>query len=194
MIMKVIKTFSLFFALYALLSCVGNMNPTGGNSTPDYPFYITTEAMWVKKIRVPAGTKLLYEEQFMKNGQQDHIMREEKLTEITFPEGSTLDWGGVPISSIMQFFNTDMHGFSVYGAFDKLDPSKKTKFAELWESCSTDIGITVKNTDDWSFNPQNITDVESCSVNYQRYFKADTHQQKFLDEIYQELLQVGRSK
>ena len=51
----------------ALLSnlgaCVGNMNPTGGNSRPDYPYYITTQPMIVKKINVPIGTKLEYEEQ-----------------------------------------------------------------------------------------------------------------------------------
>lgn len=37
----------------ALLSnlgaCVGNMNPTGGNGRPDYPYYTTTQPMIVKK-------------------------------------------------------------------------------------------------------------------------------------------------
>jgi hypothetical protein len=36
-------------------ACVGNMNPTGGNGRLDYPYYIATQPMIVKKI--PASNR-----------------------------------------------------------------------------------------------------------------------------------------
>lgn len=170
---------------------MGSMNPTGGNSSPDYPYFITNEALVVKKILVPKGTKLLYEEQFFKKGEQDQLMSENKLETIEFPVGETMDWGGVPVTSITKFFNSEMRGFTVYADFNKLRNDKKTKFSELWQSCSDDLGITVKNIDDWSFNTKNIANVESCSVSYQRYFKEDSTQQNFLDNMYAELIKIG---
>ena len=47
--------------------------------------------------------------------------------------------------------------------------------------------------DDWSFNKQNITDVESCGVNNQRYFKEDKSQQQFLDSLMKELLNIKQN-
>jgi len=188
--MKIFKPFTFLFSLI-LTSCVGNMNPTGGNSTPNYPYFITTEPLIVKKIPVPIGTKLTYEEHFFVEGKQDHKMREEKLTTIKFPVGKELIWGGVPVSSINKFFNSEMRGYSVLADFSKLKDDKKTKFSEMWQSCSSDLGITIKNTDDWSFNKQNISDVENCSVLYQRYFKDDTKQQSFLNEMYVELQKIN---
>ncbi|WP_111632244.1 hypothetical protein [Pedobacter cryoconitis] len=188
--MKFFKFSSFLLGLFSLMGCMGSMNPTG-NSSPDYPYYMTTEPMVVKKILVPVGTTLVYEEHFFKEGKQDKMMSEEKLNSIELPSGQTIDWGGVPVTSITKFFNSEMHGFSVYADFDKLSKDKSTKFSELWQSCSTDIGITVKNTDDWSFNTKNISDVESCSVLYQRYFKEDTSQQSFLNNMYAELLKIG---
>lgn len=84
-----------------------------------------------------------------------------------------------------------MRGFSVYPDFDKLSDAKRTKFSQLWKSCNDNLGITVKNTDDWCFNTKNISDVDDCIVLYQRYFKNDKKQQNFLNEIYAELLKVG---
>ncbi|MNK09111.1 hypothetical protein D3C87_270610 [compost metagenome] len=188
--MRFSKLSLLFAAL--LTGCVGNMNPTGGNSTPDYPYFVTKEPLVVKKISVPVGTTLTYEESFWKKGEQNKMMSEDKLTGIRFPEGTTINWGGVPVTWISKFFNSEMHGFSVYADFNKLDSSQNNRFTDMWQSCSEDIGIAVKNTDDWSFNPDNILDVESCSVNYQRYFKNDKHQQSFLDEMYSEMLKSGK--
>lgn len=36
-----------------LAGCVGNMNPTGGNSRPNYPYYVTQQPMLVKKFMFP---------------------------------------------------------------------------------------------------------------------------------------------
>jgi len=189
--MKFFKLSSLLLGFLSLTGCVGSMNPTGGNSTPDYPYFITTEPLVVKKIAVPKGTRLVYEEMLFKKGEQDRILNEGKLSTIALPDGKTLDWGGVPVTSITKFFNSEMHGFTVYPKFDQLTKDKRTKFSELWESCGDGLGITVKNTDDWSFNTKNISDVESCSVNYQRYFKKDVSQQLFLNDMYQELIKIG---
>jgi len=188
--MKIVRPFSFLFSVF-LTSCVGNMNPTGGNSTPDYPYFITTEPMMVKKIMVPKGTVLTYDEHFFVSGKQDHKMSEKRLTNIKLPEGQTISWGGIPVYEINKFFNSEMRGYSVYADFGKLKANNKTKFSELWQSCSSDLGITIKNEDDWSFNKQNIADVENCSVLYQRYFKDNTEQQSFLNEMYAELQKIN---
>ncbi|EDM35952.1 hypothetical protein PBAL39_23132 [Pedobacter sp. BAL39] len=189
--MKIFKLSSFLLGLGTLTGCVGNMNPTGGNSAPNYPYFITTTPLVVKKIAVPVGTKLVYEKQLFKKGKQDKIMNERKLTTIDLPQGETLDWGGVPITSITKFFNSEMRGFTVSADFEKLSGDKKTKFSELWQSCSENLGIAVKHTDDWSFNTKNISDVQSCSVLYQRYFKDNASQQAFLDNLYKELNNAG---
>ncbi|MGA6136537.1 hypothetical protein ACPER7_09525 [Acinetobacter dispersus] len=174
-----------------LAGCVGNMNPTGGNSRPNYPYYVTQQPMLVKKIHVPAGTTLVYKEQYFKKGKQDQIMSENKLTDIRLPIGQSIDWGGVPVTMISQFFNSAMRGYSVYPDFKKLDAAKRTRFSQLWQSCDDDLGISIKDRKDWSFNKANIADVESCSTNYQRYFKNDQEQQQFLDLMYHELMKIN---
>lgn len=188
--MKNFKLIAILLVLFFLNGCVGNMNPTGGNSSPNYPYFVTKKALIVKKILVPKGTKLVYEESFLKEGEQEKMMSEKKLTSIEIPIGETIDWGGVPVTMIDKFFNDEMCGFSVYADFNKLSKNKKTKFSELWESCSSNIGITVENIDDWSFNTKNISDVESCSVLYQRFFKDNKEQNDFLDEIHNELKKI----
>ncbi|MCH7352023.1 hypothetical protein MMP61_03105 [Acinetobacter sp. NIPH 1958] len=175
----------------SLVGCVGNMNPTGGNSRPNYPYYVTQQPMLVKKIYVPAGTILTYEEQLFKNGKQSQIMPESKLTDILLPKDETINWGGVPVTMISQFFNSSMRGYSVYADFKKLDADKRTRFSQLWQSCDDDLGISIKDRKDWSFNKANIADVQSCSGLYQRYFKNDKEQQQFLDSMYSELMKIN---
>lgn len=188
--MKLLKRYLFLLILISLIGCVGNMNPTGGNSTPNYPYFVTAKPSLVKKIMVPAGTVLTYEEQFFKSGEQNKLLSEKDLTDIRLPEGKLLNWGGIPISSINKFFNSEMRGFTVNADFNSLPEDKKTKFSKLWESCDSGLGITVKDIDDWSFNPKNIADVESCGVLYQRYFKDDAEQQNFLSEMHAALLDV----
>lgn len=178
----------------SLGACVGNMNPTGGNHRPDYPYYITTQPMIVKKIAIPIGTKLEYEEQHFKSGQQDSLLNEKKLIQISFPKDHSINWAGVPIGYINKYFNSEMKGFSVDARFDQLPSNKQTRFSQLWQACNDDLGIRVKNTDDWSFNLNNIANIDSCSVNYQRYFKDNVQQQRYLDLLYQEMQKAGTVK
>lgn len=185
----------VFFVLVTLLVIGYNLflntlsgmgNPTGGRG-PDYPYFITTEPVTLKKILLPKGTKLTYEEQFFKEGQQDKIMNEKELTDIRLPEGETIDWGGVPVYAITKFYNTQMSGYTVSADFSQLPEEKKTKFSELWQNCDGGLGVVVRDADDWNFNIKNITDIYSCSAGYQRYFKEDDKQQEFLDNLYSEL-------
>lgn len=178
----------------SLTACVGNMNPTGGNSQPDYPYYITTQVMNIKNITLPIGTKLEYEEQRFKSGQQDALLNEKKLIAIYFPKDQSMNWAGVPIGHINKYFNSQMKGFSVYARFEQLSTAQQTPFSRLWQACDDDLGINVRNTDDWSFNLNNIADIDSCSVNYQRYFKDNLQQQRYLDQLYQEMRKAGTVK
>ena len=160
------------------------------SSPPNYPYFITTQPLTIRNIAVPVGTKLTYEKMAFKKGMQSKPLSENKLTGLDFPPHAQVNWGSVPITSIQKFFNSEMKGYSVYADFAKLSINGQTSFSKLWQSCNDDLGITVKNTNDWSFNKNNIVDVQSCSVNYQRYFKDDPRQNKFLDEIYKALQNV----
>ena len=185
--------FAVVFCVNLFLSALSGVgNPTGGNNSPDYPYFITTKEMKIKNIMIPKGTKLTYEEHLFKEGEQDKLLDENKLTDIELPEGETINWGGVPVYWISKFFNSEMKGYSVYADFSKLKNDTKTKFSELWKSCNDDLGVLVKNTDDWSFNVNNIEDVASCGVNNQRFFKENREQQKFLDELRDEMKKSNR--
>ncbi|OTG92619.1 hypothetical protein B9T35_13145 [Acinetobacter sp. ANC 3832] len=183
--------FPFISTCFLLSGCIVNMNPTGGNSRPDYPYFITTTPLTIKHIDVPTGTHLVYVDQKFKKGKQDQIMPEKNLTQIVLPENANMTWGGVPITSIHQFFNSAMTGYTVNADFSKLNPSAQTRFSKLWKSCDEGLGITIKDRSDWSFNKNNIVDVQSCSVLYQRYFKDNQEQQKFLDYLYSELNKIN---
>ncbi|MFD2099771.1 hypothetical protein [Flagellimonas iocasae] len=153
------------------------------------PFYIVTEPIVVKKILLPKGTKIIYEKQYFWEKQEQKKPRNEKdIIQISFREGTTINWGGVPITSMVRFYNSEMKGFTVYPDFDTLN--KETRFSALWQNCDDGLGITIADEDDWSCNKENILDVESCGVNYQRYFKEDDNQQKYLDDLYHELMLI----
>lgn len=187
----------MIFCMVTLLNlgaCVGNMNPTGGNSRPDYPYYVTTQPIIVKKIPIPVGTKLEYKEQYFKSGQQNSLLNEKKLVAIYFPKDQSMNWAGVPIGTINKYFNSEMKGFSVYARFEQLPSNQQTRFSQLWQKCDDNLGISVRNTDDWTFNLNNIADIDSCSVNYQRYFKDSLQQQHYLDQLYQEMRKAGTIK
>lgn len=172
---------------YAYLNALGSIWVL--NKPDKRPFFVTTKPIFVKNIRLPEGTKIIYKQQsFWEKNEQEEPLNTKDIIEISFREGTTINWGGIPITSIIKFFNSDMKGFSVYPDFNKLN--KKTQFSNLWESCNDNLGITVEDRDDWSFNKKNILDVQSCGVNYQRYFKKDKNQQRYLDDLYNELMTI----
>lgn len=161
-------------------------------NTPDEsPYFITNKRININNILIPKETKITYKKRyFWEKYEQKKPLKEKDITMISFKEGITIDWGGVPIKKIIKFFNPEMKGYSVYADFNSLEKSKKNQFYYLWKSCNSALSITVKNTDDWSFNKKNILDVESCGVYYQRYFSEDVRQQRFLDSLYNELIKI----
>lgn len=185
----------VFIALISIGKTILNelryMGSPTGRMGPNYPYFITIEPTIVKNITVPKGTKLTYKKHFLKEGKQNKIMRESKLTSIKLPEGKTIDWGGVPINMLVKFFNSEMQGYTIYADFNQLKDDKKTKFSKLWQSSNNQLGVLVENPADWTFNPNNIIDISSCGVNNQRYFKEDKKQQQFLDELFSELQKIN---
>ncbi|MCL7763527.1 hypothetical protein MPF19_08890 [Polaribacter sp. Z014] len=182
--------FVLIGLFYIYAKGLGSMYALG-NKPDESPFYITTKPIVVKNILLPKGTKISYKKNyFWQKYEQKELLNEKNIKEISFPE--VINWGGVPITSILKFFNPEMKGFSVYADFNRLDKNKETQFSNLWKSCSSKLQISVQDTDDWSFNKKNISDIESCSVNYQRYFSEDEKQQKFLNDLLSEMMKIKK--
>ncbi len=162
------------------------------NKPDKRPFFVITEPVIVKNIMLPKGTKIIYEKRyFWQEYEQEKQLNEKDIVQISFHTETTIDWGGVPITSIVKFYNSEMSGYTVYADFNKLNKNTESRFANLWQSCNKRLGIIVKNTADWSFNKENILDVQSCGVNYQRYFSDDTAQQKYLDTLYNALIEIN---
>lgn len=174
----------LLLALIPLVSigCSSAFNPNGPPPRKE-AYFQSTEPTVVKGISVPIGAKIVYGNSHRK-GSLGRPMSEDKITALEFPAGKPLRWGGVPVTSIRKFYNTDMRGFTVEADFDRPASGNMNRFAQLWRSSgSDDLGVDIINPADWSFNPRNISDVESCG-SYQRYFKDDAKQQRFLDALY----------
>lgn len=182
-----LKLSFIVLIISCFVSCDFSLNPNG---PPDEtPYFIINNSITIKGITIPTGTRLEYEKSFFRKKEQSSLQNEKYLTGIELPEGETISWGGVPVNRIYKFFNTEMSGYTVFPDFET-KPYKETAFYAKWKEEGCRLGITVKNRDDWSFNKANITDVESCSVNYQRYFKDDKKQQDFLDKMHSSLLEV----
>ena len=160
--------------------------------TPDKsPFFRTTKPLIVHNILLPEKTKITYKKRYSwEKYEQKKPLKNKNITQISFDEGVTIEWGGVPITKIIKYFNPEMIGYTVYADFNSLNKNKETEFSNLWKGCDNSLGIAVKNPDDWSFAKDNIVDVDSCSVVYQRYFKEDIEQQLFLDKLYSELMKL----
>ena len=190
-VLKLIGIIALIVVSYFCIYIYGLASMWNLNTTDDSPFYITKKELTVKNITLPKGTKITYEENFFwQKHEQEKPLSEKNITGITLNKGVTINWAGVPISSILKFYNSEMKGYTINANFNKLKDEHKTNFSNTWLSCNNDLSITVENTDDWSFNKKNILDIESCGVNYQRYFKKDTNQQRLLDKLYQELNKI----
>jgi len=176
-------------SIYAYLNALSSMWVV--NKPDESPYFVTTKPQVIKNIPFPKETKITYKKRyFWEKHEQKKPLDEKNITQISFKKGITIDWGGVPITSIVEFYNLEMKGYSVYADFNSLNKNRETEFSDLWKSCNSVLGITTKNTDDWSFNKKNILIIESCGVNYQRYFSEDLEQQKFLDNLYSELIKI----
>ncbi|MBE2895244.1 hypothetical protein [Spirabiliibacterium falconis] len=165
-----------------LYSCVSSIcyNPNGCQKPTYNPSYTTNAPMTVKGISLPIGSVIYYDQELSSPKVLSKPMAEKRIDYIKFPKGSDVRWAGVPIVMLDRFFNSEMRGFSVHPDWERFKQPRNT-FEKMWHKCADDLGILVKSLDDWSFNRNNIEDISSCSVVYQR--GVDARGELFLDAM-----------
>lgn len=170
---RVFKLSILSFPVLLLSGCIGCYNPTGCNRD-DSPYFYTTQITQVKGVTVPVGTKLVYKSQKSKQkDEQTAPLKEEHITGIKLPKDSAILWGGMPTNHLLQFANSEMQGFTVYRA-QGVPAVYSNQFLKLWKECDSDLDVSIKNKNDWSFNPSNMK-IIGCGINYQERASYNTN-------------------
>ncbi|AZC00767.1 hypothetical protein [Acinetobacter sp. D009] len=195
---RVFKLSVLSCPLLLLSGCIGCYNPTGC-SRDDSPYFYTTQITQIKGVTVPVGTKLVYKSQKSKQkDEQTAPLKEEHITGIKLPKDTAILWGGMPTNHLLQFANSEMQGFTAYRA-QEAPGVYSNQFLKLWKECDSDLDISIKNANDWSFNPANMK-IIGCGINYQErasYNTDNPSQDKvdiFLIKINQALQQLPQQK
>ncbi|OBA12800.1 hypothetical protein A9988_06890 [Acinetobacter calcoaceticus] len=195
---RVFKLSILSCPILLLSGCIGCYNPTGCNRD-DSPYFYTTQITQVKGVTVPVGTKLVYKSQKSKQkDEQTAPLKEEHITGIKLPKDSAMLWGGMPTNHLLQFTNSEMQGFTAYRA-QEAPTVYSNQFLKLWKECDSDLDISIKNKNDWSFNPANMK-IIGCGINYQERASYNTNnpsQDKvdiFLIKINQALQKLPQQK
>ncbi|MDF3346830.1 hypothetical protein [Acinetobacter pittii] len=195
---RVFKLSILSFLVLLLSGCIGCYNPTGCNRDTS-PYFYTKQITQVKGVTVPVGTKLVYKSQKSKQkDEQTGPLKEEHITGIKLPKDSAMLWGGMPTNHLLQFTNSEMQGFTAYRA-QEAPTVYSNQFLKLWKECDSDLDISIKNKNDWSFNPANMK-IIGCGINYQERASYNTNnpsQDKvdiFLIKINQALQKLPQQK
>lgn len=195
---RIFKLSILSFPVLLLSGCIGCYNPTGC-TRDDSPYFYTKQITQVKGVTVPVGTKLVYKSQNPKQkDEQTTPLKEEHITGIKLPKDSAILWGGMPTNHLLQFANSQMQGFTAYRA-QEAPAVYSNQFLKLWKECDSDLNISIKNKNDWSFNPSNMK-IIGCGINYQErasYNTNNPNQDKvdiFLIKINQALQQLPQQK
>ncbi|AMO41110.1 hypothetical protein BE1S18E01_21400 [Acinetobacter sp. BEC1-S18-ESBL-01] len=195
---RVFKLSILSFLVLLLSGCIGCYNPTGCNRDTS-PYFYTKQITQVKGVTVPVGTKLVYKSQKSKQkNEQTAPLKEEHITGIKLPKDSAMLWGGMPTNHLLQFTNSEMQGFTAYRA-QEAPTVYSNQFLKLWKECDSDLDISIKNKNDWSFNPANMK-IIGCGINYQERASYNTNnpsQDKvdiFLIKINQALQKLPQQK
>lgn len=194
----ILKLSVLSFPVLFLSGCIGCYNPTGCNRD-DSPYFYTTQITQAKGVTVPVGTKLVYKSQKSKQkNEQTAPLKEENITSIKLPKDTAILWGGMPTNHLLQFANSEMQGFTAYRA-QEVPATYSNQFLKLWKECDSDLDISIKNKNDWSFNPANMK-IIGCGINYQErasYNTNNSSQDKvdiFLININKALQQLPKQK
>lgn len=170
---RILKLSILSCPLLLLSGCIGCYNPTGCNRD-DSPYFYTTQITQVKGVAVPVGTKLVYKSQKSKQkDEQTAPLKEEHITGIKLPKDTAILWGGMPTNHLLQFANPEMQGFTAYQA-QEAPTVYSNQFLKLWKECDSDLDISIKNKNDWSFNPANMK-IIGCGINYQERASYNTN-------------------
>ncbi|WPP71101.1 hypothetical protein SOI81_05465 [Acinetobacter pittii] len=188
---KIIILSLLGFTSFTLTGCGGCPIIAGCNGTDPSPYYITTTSSQVRGIPIPPKTKLTYQSQhFRQKFEQTHALKERNLSGISLPADTAIIWGGMPVDMFIQFSNPEMKGFSVYPA-PGFKAELSNEFLRLWKSCESDLDITLKDPNDWSFNPKNMK-IRGCSINIQERsaYTEDSFHQDEADEFLRKMNHV----
>ncbi|MFV5360568.1 hypothetical protein VXO68_05060 [Acinetobacter oleivorans] len=195
---RIFKLSIFSFPVLLLSGCIGCYNPTGCNRDTS-PYFYTKQITQVKGVTVPVGTKLVYKSQKSKQkDEQTAPLKEEHITGIKLPKDSAMLWGGMPTNYLLQFANSEMQGFTAYRA-QEAPAVYSNQFLKLRKECDSDLDISIKNKNDWSFNPANMK-IIGCGINYQERASYNTNnpsQDKvdiFLIKINQALQQLPQQK
>lgn len=133
-----------------------------------------------------------------KKNEQTAPLKEENITSIKLPKDTAILWGGMPTNHLLQFANSEMQGFTAYRA-QEVPAVYSNQFLKLWKECDSDLDISIKNKNDWSFNPANMK-IIGCGINYQErasYNTNNSNQDKidiFLININKALQQLPQQK
>lgn len=195
---QIFKLSALSLPILLLSGCIGCYNPTGCNRDTS-PYFFTTQTTQVKGVTVPVGTKLVYKSQKSKEkNEQVNPLKEENITSIKLAKDTAILWGGMPANDLLQFANSEMQGFTVYRA-QEVPVVYSNQFLKLWKECDSDLNISIKNKNDWSFNPSNMK-IIGCGINYQERASYNTNNPRqvkvdiFLININKALQQLPQQK
>jgi len=181
---KIIVLGLLILISVSLTACGGCPLIAGCNGTDPSPYYMTTASNQVRGIPIPPKTKLTYQSQhFRQKFEQTHALKEKNLSGITLPTDTAIIWGGMPVDMLIQIPNPEMKGLFIYPAKGfKIESTND--FLRLWKSCESDLTITLKNPNDWSFNPKNM-EITGCGVVFQKRseYTEDSFRQDEADEF-----------
>lgn len=181
---KIIVLGLLSLLTVSLTACSGCPLIAGCNGTDPSPYYMTTASNQVRGIPIPPQTKLTYQSQhFRQKFEQTHALKEKNLSGITLPTDTAIIWGGMPVDMLIQIPNPEMKGLFIYPA-KGFKTESTNDFLRLWKSCESDLTITLKNPNDWSFNPKNM-EITGCGVVFQKRseYTEDSFRQDEADEF-----------
>ncbi len=101
-----------------LTGCIGCYNPNGCGRDAS-PYFYTTTTTNVRHLIVPSQSKLTYKLMDSKQiDQQYKALDERNLTEIELAPNTAMIWGGMPVTTFLQFFNSEFKGFTAYRVVD----------------------------------------------------------------------------
>ena len=181
MSMNFLKLTALICSTLYLAGCNWRSMGTNGTDRDDRPFIVTTQLTQVKKLALPVGTHLYYTECISifqklpdgervvtgtvagscRKGQQIEFMNEARLDTIHLPKGQTIDWNGIPVSYVKLYEVSSSIRIDV--DYETMTHGEKEKLKKISkDTCFPSFDFNLKNMDDLSFNPYNISSIKEC--------------------------------
>ncbi|WLF83536.1 hypothetical protein [Moraxella sp. ZY210820] len=153
------KTLLLFTIMSLLSGCYFMaMANIGGDGAEKRLFIFVDKPTVIKNVLLPVNTEVLYHE-------NSHKKLEQEIEEFRLmPDPST---GAYEPQSYIQWGGAYVENMGFNGQFLRVKPTgfvkmpQHNEFLRLWKDCDGELLITLKDGNDWSFNPQNMY-IENC--------------------------------